>query len=301
MIDKIIALTLERSISRQWFFLGAMTERGVSPEKIFFHRGVAASDMENSYALIAEAAAKDGFPFVKNFQGYENIGVIKQSPAQMAQLWSYAKILESIASGDEAVLVIWDDRVISLPFFFLDGLVTQLCEDEDFMMFQLRLRGEVAYMDLRVLPESEQRLKFGGLFRAFLNPDDPFEPNALTQKGFHGYDETIVFSPPGAAYMLDALRKTPDIDPDIKKLHYFDLNLPQKRVYNSCINIDNWICHYFAPRANERSKTHGIYCPLTLGFDFVEDFNLHGSLTNWVPDDKKEEYEETNQYHLQYI
>ena len=301
MIDRIITLTLEKSISRQWCFLGAMTARGVPTEKIFFHRGTAASDFNNDYALIAEAADRDGYPFVKNFQGYEHIEIIKQSPPQMAQVWSYAKILDIIASGDETVLVTWDDRVVATPFFFLETLIAQLIEAGDFMMFQLRLRGEAFYMKLTELPESERSIKFGSLFRAFLDPNDPFTFDSFTRRGFHGYDETIVFSPAGAAFMLNELRNTSDIDPDIKKMHYFDLNMPQKQVYNRCINIDNWICHYFAPLANKQSKTHGIYCPLELGFDFINDYNLHGSLTDWIPTSKKDQYAESNTYELQYV
>ena len=301
MIDKIIALTLEKSISRQWFYLAAMIMRGVPLEKIFFHRGTAARDFNNDYALIAEAADRDGYPFVKNFQGYEHIEIIKQSPPQMAQVWSYAKILDMIANGDETALVTWDDRILAMPFFYIDALISLLIEEDDFMMFQLRLRGETFYMNLLELPESEREDKFGSIFQAFIEPNEPLNLTSFTRRGFHGYDETIVFSPEGAAFMLNELRDTPDIDPDIKKMHYFDLNLPQKQVYNRCINIDNWICHYFAPLANKQSKTHGIYCPLELGFDFVSDFNLHGSLTNWIPTEKKDQYAESNTYELQYV
>ena len=303
MIDRIIALTLEKSQDRRWFFLGAMTARGVPPEKIYFHAGTAAADLDNDYSRIARAADLDGFPFVRNFQGYQNIGIIKQAPAQMAQVWSYAKILSEIAGGNQITLVIWDDRVLTTPYFFLDNLTDQLEDtDVDFLMLQLRLRGEKFYMPhLLPLEENERRRKFGALFDVMLDVNNPFTFDSLIQRGFHGYDETIIFSPKGAEFMLAEMHKTPDVDPDIKKMYYFDINLPQKQVYNSCINIDNWICHYFAPLAFERSKTDGIYCPLELGFDFVQDMNLHGSLTDWIPDDKLDETPESYEYQIQFI
>ena len=70
MIQRIIALTLERSIQRQWLYIGRMTAQGVPLDLIHFFRGADTKHYQNDYKRIADAAEADGYPFVRQFQGY---------------------------------------------------------------------------------------------------------------------------------------------------------------------------------------------------------------------------------------
>lgn len=279
---KVIALTIEKAVNRCWFYLGGMIKSGVPEEMIAFYRGRTAVEFGEDYDLIAAAAEADGFPFVRYFQGYGDLGIIKQDPAQMCQVWSYADILRTIAEGDENVLVTWDDRILTVPYFFLCDIVNSLEKlEQPFYFFQLRLRGEIDYLRLPEIP-----LEIGdymAFFRAITDPTfAPDYVSMLVQRGFFGYDESIIFSPAGAAWMLQKMREMEAVEDDIKKIRYMDVPLNQKPYYCSNINIDNWICWGLRQETDKAAKDFGIYCPRYQGYDFISDPVPMGSYTNWA-------------------
>ena len=290
MIDQVIGLTLERSIQRQWLYVGRMTAQGVPLEKIWFFRGADAKHYRESYEAIARAAEADGYGFVKFFQGYTDKTVINQTPAQMCQVWSWGKILKHIAEGDKITLVTWDDRYLSVPHAYLEMIVTSLIDMDpgNFHLFQLRLRGLQNCIRLPEPDDGSENYdalvrRNAELFRAFT--DQNYTPNFVdifTRRGYYGYDESIVFSPAGARWMLDAMQKMQDIDPDIKQMEHVDMHAPHFPVYLSRMNIDSYLCWDFRKTAELALKEgKGLYCPRYPGYDFIEDAIPMGSLTQW--------------------
>lgn len=306
VIGKVLSLTIG-SAKRQWSYIGAMVSKGVPPVIIYFVRGKNAKDFENDYTLIAEAAAEDGFPFVKFFQGHGDTGIIRQTPAQMAQVWEFARILRYIAHQDDLCLLTWDDRTLTVPFLMLDSVVSEQIHGKDgygdnFYFFQLRLRGHPDYLQLPKEPAWETHEVHTELFKAFtsLNKDINYA-KVFTKLGMHGYDETIVFSPAGAAWMLEQMHQIEDVDADIKKLSYADVSLSQKPYYSQVINIDNWICWGLKTPVKKAVKDwKGIFRPRYRGFDFVADALSLGSTTGWASD-QSVFYDEANaEMRLQY-
>ena len=239
-----------------------------------------------SFDTIAAVAAEDGFPFVAYFQGHGDTGIIQQSPAQMAQVWSYAQMLRYIAEGDKNVLVTWDDRILTVPFGFLETIVAQLHEEREapFYLFQLRIRGSEEYIRLPKRNYYEDEQIHLWLFQSLTDLSTNINyANTFTLPGLLGYDETIVFSPAGAKWMLECMYALQDIDPDVKKLGYDDIPLSQKHIYNPTINIDNYVCWGLRPFADVAiGENKGLYRPRYPGFDFISDPLALGSLTEWA-------------------
>lgn len=307
MIQKIIALTLERSVARQWIYFARQTAMGIDPEIIYFFRGVDDKRYENVHEIGAAATA-DGYPVVAQFQGYRDNTVINQSPAQMAQIWNWLKILKHIAEQDKLTLVSWDDRYISVPFPFLQLIVDSLVEDPDFYAFQLRLRGIETCIrlpppadDSEAYPNVVKRNR--DLFKAFTNQHhQPDFLDLFVRRGFYGYDETIVFSPRGAKWMYDIMMDLEDIDPDIKKMDHVDMQAPQFETYLSRLNIDSYLCWDFRKHAVTALEDGiGLYCPRYPGYDFIEDSIPLGSLTEWAAEERPDYAIHNKTTELQYI
>lgn len=307
MIGKVLALTIG-NLKRQWSYMGRMTDKGVPREMIHFIRGKRAKDFENDYSLISEAAAADGFKFVRFFQGHGDTGIIRQTPAQMAQVWEFARILRYIANQDEMCLLTWDDRTLTVPFRMLNVIVNEHIHGKDgygenYYLFQLRLRGHQHYLQLPEEPAWETHEVHTDLFKGFTNLNHELNyGKVFTRLGMHGYDETIVFSPAGAAWMLDEMHKIQDIDPEIKKLSYADISLSQKPHYSKVINIDNWICWGLKEAAEKAVKAwKGIYRPRYRGFDFITDALPLGSETGWASEQSVFFDEANSEMKLQYL
>ena len=288
MIDQVLALSLSRSKQRRDLYIGGMAKAGVPYEQIAFARGEDGRDY-TSFDAIAAAAERDGFPFVGYFQGHGDTGIIQQTPAQMAQVWSYAQILRYIANGDKNVLVTWDDRILSVPFGFLETVVGQLHAEREvpFYLFQLRIRGTPEYVRLPERNYYEDEQIHLWLFQSLTNLSVSINyADVFTLPGLLGYDETIVFSPTGARWMLEEMYNIQDIDPEIKRLHYDDIPHVQKPIYNPTLNIDNWICWGLRPAADIAiGQEKGLYRPRYPGFHFIEDPIALGSLTEWASKD----------------
>lgn len=292
MIDKVISLTIPKRINRCWTSLGYHLARGVPQEKITFWMGQTPLVFGNDYTRIADAAEADGFPFVRHFQGYENIVSIQQHPAQMCQVWSYAQILRYIAETQQTCLVLWDDRYIGVPLTFLELIVNEMEADTDapFHCFQLRLRGSDEEIRIsKGIPDSI----FIDLFESFIASRDIMISckNTFTQKGLKGYDESIVFSPTGAEWMLNQMMTIEPVDVDLKKFTYYDIAPEQVPLYAKCINIDSWICWGLRPFVDKAvADGAGIYCPLAEGFNFIDEPLPLGSDTHFLTDQTSKAY-----------
>lgn len=289
MIDKILCLTLNKSQTRRDIYIGRMTAQGVPLESIHFVRGKASSDFRKDYTAIADAAERDGFPFVRYFQNHDDTGMVKQTPAQMAQVWSYAQILRHIASGDETCLVTWDDRYLNTPFEFLEVIIEQLKEGYDFHLFQLRLRGSPEYLRLPPLTFWEEAHVHQQLFGAFTDLKQQLDHASIfTKPGFYGYDETIIFTPAGAKWMLEemySIEPLHGIDLDLYQLKYDEVPHHLKPQYCATLNIDNWICWGLRDAADKASEEGKLHRPRYYGFDFIIDAIPQGSLTGWASEE----------------
>ena len=203
VIERVVALTIEKAVHRQWMYIGGMTGKGVPLADISFYRGRTGAEFGNDYNRVADAADVDGFNFVRCFQGHGDIGIIKQTPAQMCQVWAYASILLDILESKKTTLVTWDDRILTIPYYLLQDIICNLeAQDDQFWMFQLRLRGEPAYLRMPKDDAETDYLIHADQFLAFTNPN--YIPNyteMFTRKGFYGYDESIVFTPGAAGWV----------------------------------------------------------------------------------------------------
>ena len=179
--------------------------------------------------------------------------------------------------------------------------------DKDFYLFQLRLRG---LKDCIRLPEAdhediyEEQVSLNQeLFTAFTQQHyEPDFTSVFTRKGFYGYDETIVFTPHAARWMLDNMQAMQDIDEDLKLMRHRDIPKQQLSVYLSRFNIDSYLCWDFrriAEAAIEEGK--GLYCPRFAGYNFIEDDIPMGSLTHWVSTDRPDAPEINKRSRLKYI
>lgn len=291
MIDKIIALTIPKRINRCWLFTGYNLAKGVPLEKISFWRGEVPITYGDSFNRIADAAEDDGFPFIRYFQGYENITVLKQSPAQMCQLWGYVQILRYIKESGETCLIIWDDRFIATPFSLLDTICQEMEDAGDFYLFQLRLRGENG-KDF-IMKESIDIHIQQEMFDAYIASGDmPISyRKCFTKRGMYGFDETIIFTPKGANWLLDQFFNIEDVDPDLKKHNYFDLLPEHLPLYMKCVNIDSFLNYGLRlniKKAMEEKK--GIYCPRSQGYNFVNEPIAMGSDTGFLTEFVSGEY-----------
>jgi len=296
MLKKIIALTIPKCENRRWCFYGYHIARGVPKDMITYWIGETPLSYDNNFNRIADAAAADGFDFVRYFQGYENLTVLRQTPPQMCQVWSYAQILRHIADSNETSLVIWDDRYLSVPFGLLDILVEQLKDCElPFYLFQLRLRGDID--ELRdphpSLPSHTQK----ELFQAYVGNTDTsiYYKDAFTKLGMMGFDESIIFSPEGAAWMLEQMHLIEDVSPEMKVHTFFDLSFEHLPFYMKCVNIDSYICWGLRPAADAAiADGKGLYCPLMPGINFIDEPIAHGSDTNYLTEYIHESYHTYN-------
>ena len=221
-----------------------------------------------------------------------------QHPAQMCQIWSYAQMLRYVIESDQTCLLLWDDRFIGVPFSLLEMIVEDMRQEPDFYAFQLRIRGSKDQIrDKTVLTDIDNENSmdiYKQLFSAFVATEDRNVnyKKCFTRKGLLGYDESIVWTPQGATWMLQCLNDIVDVEPDIKQLSYFELSDQHIPHYARCINLDNYICWGLRNDADKAIKAgKGIYCPRNIGFNFVDEPLAMGSDTEYLTPHINEEYQ----------
>ena len=291
MIDKIISLTTEKRFNRCWLSMGFHLARGVPKEKLTFWVGETPIHYNNDYNKIADAAEEDGFPFVRYLQGYENLTVINQAPEQMCQFWSYAQILRYISETEQTCLILWDDRFLATPFSLVEIITQQATEVKaPFYMFQLRLRGETEFNDIQ---EQFPDAVSANLFQAFVAHED-VDVDYMTSfvtKGIQGFDESIIFSPTGADWLLQQMLEMEETDPDLKLHSYFDLSEIHLENFMKCVNIDSFIRYALPPLVQKAlAENKGFYCPRASGFNFVAEPLSLGSDTNFLTEHVNDTY-----------
>ena len=313
-IDKHLILTLERSENRHWAVLGGARAMHTPREKIHFIRGHDNKDYDDDMKRIASEAEKDGFPYAHYFaKGLQN-EAISQSASGVAQVWNFSRILRYIALGDETCLVTWDDRIVTLPFYIINK-ITELLQmrDEEFYLWQLRIRmGDSKIREneriCRFYPElvedAEKALNLRDhnfdVFMKTLNDqwDLDYEnfiknhyrqselftsPHSYIdryiQRNMIGYDESIVFSPKGASWLLRQAFDMKDLDHENEDpgIPYWDTVLCRRTCFDSWMGFD--LGDEIAKCVNDGK---GLYCSKQMGYGYVDDWLPMGSSVGWT-------------------
>lgn len=294
MIDKYIILTTPRNLKREYLVYGGTTARGVPPKKIHFFLGRDARDFQNSLAAVAEAAADDGYPFLRQFGVGMQGPWVKQSAGNVALFWNWARILGVIADAGETVMLIWDDRIPTVDWEVLEEGVHDIKSQDNFYLWQLRVRAHVAHCEVLKRPrlewqDVEQNML---LFKEAMRSRHLDFTKKFLQKGLIGYDESMVLSPAGARWLLEQMLKMPTI---VTVSPHFEFAEPPKSDIRECeelniperarLNNDNWLC--WDPTLQENiakaiKDKCGIYTSKRLGYDFVQDWLPRASTVEWA-------------------
>ena len=263
-IDKIIVMTLDRSVNRQWAFMGASAMMNIDPSFIHFAIGKDNLDFDNNMHKVGKAADKDGFSFVVEYaRGMKN-EYAHQTAASVCQVWNYCRILRFLYETNQTALILFDDKMINVDFIGLMTLVGELQSKEsgEFYAAQLMLRGTP---DVLKIPSMTPELRNSLALEAFNGlgfGDTPKEASHMFfQEGMSGYDESIVFSPEGANWFLNCLNLSPDF----------------------YIFLDHFICFampMLAQQAVNRKK--GVFCPSEVAYKFVREIADFKTTTDWA-------------------
>lgn len=321
-IDKHLILTLKRSKNRHYAVRGGALAMQTPKDKIHFVAGHDNLDYDNDMRKVADAAEADGFPYAQCFaKGYKD-DILKQSASGTCQVWNFSRILRYIALGNETCLVTWDDRVTTLPFPFIERITKHLQNrDEEFYFWQLRIRIGDAYNltpnNIRILKtyprligDEKTQQAFNDLmlkdwemfsdtltkrwvsdYAEFINnhymglsmtsPPHKYVEKYLIKNRI-GYDESMVISPQGAAWILLQAMDMEDLDPADDD--------PDAPNYMSAVQrrntFDSWMFVDLEPHVHEAIADHkGIYCPREIGYKYIHDWMPMGSSVEWANED----------------
>ena len=180
-LDKVLLMNLKRRKHKYWFTTGALSMLGYPPDRI---RRFNAHDAQNydDIKSVHNAAVVDGFPIFSEFESSRK--------SLAAWYWTWCAALRQIVESNETVLLMIDDYS-PLPFWRYDrlNLLVENCYriDKSFRMLQLTHT------------------------RFYHEVYDPLNHyNEVLAKGLAGSaDMANVFSPSGAAHLLDICIKSP--------------------------------------------------------------------------------------------
>ncbi len=265
MIDKILVLTLERCVDRQYAWLGASQMRDIPLERVRFVKGQDDKDYD-SMAAIVKAAENNGFPFVEEFAIGTVTDYVQQTPGSVCQVWNYGRILRHISERSEVCLVIHDDKMVNVSFNIINIIINELLsrEAEEFYVCQLAQRGDINEI---ALDQDKDRFEIDristAVFQAIFNHAIVSYEDFFLKKGIAGYDETMVLSPAGAAWILNFLYNSDDF----------------------YIFYDHFIhCRLTTAAAIANQNGKGVYCPALSGYDFVRQIMPMATTTHFAPE-----------------
>lgn len=263
MVDEVIVLTLADSFERHWAWLGASQVRKIPYENISYIKGHAGRDFENMEEVAAFAAA-DGFDFVEEYAIGTVTEYVHQTPASVSQVWNFARILRYISDSTLHCLVLTDDKMLTISFNKLCMLVDELrtCRGKEFFLFQLMRRGDLNELEFVEKDRFEAALFSYDVFDLAFNKEVSGYSDFFLQEGIIGYDESMVLSPAGAAWLLGCLQSSEDF-------HIF---------------YDHFICKGLPKQSKiAGANGKGIYTPAEVGYSFAEQIMPMGTGTHWAP------------------
>lgn len=285
-------MTIPRSLKRQQTVLGGTLAMDVPDAKIHFFKGYDARDFDDNMLRIAEAAADDGYKFLYPFAVGMKSAWIKQSAGNVALFWNWARVMKYVVDSGDTTLLIWDDRIPSVFFDTLEMTLAQLKKKDNFYLWQLRVRGDAQLMKALKRPASEyvdtktQTILFKSAVRS-----GNLNPKELLQPGLLGYDESMVISPAGAAWLLKQM-ETMEVVESVSTAFEFTetqndsiADVDPNPAERARLNNDNWLC--WDPKLQAEIQTalktrKGIWTSKHLGYSFVRDWANFQSDVDWA-------------------
>ena len=246
----VYTLHVLSSNNRRWAFMGSASMQGVPLDRIYFSSSPHLRKYDNNIRLVAKAAAKDGFPYLEGYGKGLKSQYVQQTAGSMGQIWNYCRIFRHIAQTGVPALVIHDDRMITLNWHIFKQVIEYLNNKGEFKLFQLRLRTGQP----KTIPEQIQNND--------LSEFDKDNPLNHIISGLKGYEESMVITPAGANFILDALAS------NMGDYYFFDDFIHRK------------LCELSIGIA-------GIYCSAKEEYAFVRESLEFSSITDWAHKDSE--------------
>ena len=282
-ITKIIPLTMQNSIDRQWAFKAGMKAQGVPEDDIFFFAGHAGKDYKDNMLRVARAAADDGFAWIYAYAREAKTEYCEQTAASVSQVWNVARFLRWLVNQEETetVLFSWDDKVLNLPYGILSYIVLELQAEGNFYLLQLQIRDEFENIPYEPPARKEAFFIDKIYYEAIIHNTIDSYKNLFLKDGMLGYDESFVITPTGAYWMLQQLSEIDDF----------------------YIFFDHCLAEAF-PKLAEKAITDynaGIYCPKSPGFNFIHEPFKFGTGTDWAHEESEHYQSSREKSEIQFI
>ena len=267
IIDKVIIQTIERNADRHQRVLGAAAMMKIPDDRLLFSIGQDNLDFDDDMERITEAAKADGFEWASEYALGTKTEHVQQTPATACQAWNFGRNLQYIIDNNLTALILWDDKMIAVSWSKLNRVLQSIhnIPTHEFYAAQLVIRGHEDEVILEPVTNTERKEQSLRLFHAITNGLSIEDYGSIFfTRGFAGYDESIVFSPVGAQWMLNLLASSTEFYTFVD--HFIKIEMP-----------------YHAEKANKMGK--GVYCPAEIGYQFVREIQKMGTTTDWAHED----------------
>ena len=179
-LEQVVYSNLDRHPERNWYMLGMLTGMGASLDQIVRLRAKDALEYQD-VASISEAAISDGFDFFDRYLAEEH-------KTNLAWFWTYCRSLRYIIESKKTTLLMIDDFTLRQTFWKIRDLVGSIEEPLKILQIECWFPHEVDGMNFyKLVPPRHMRNYNNDLFRGLWGAGD----------------SCIVYSPEGAALMLD--------------------------------------------------------------------------------------------------
>ena len=121
MIDKVYVLNLPHRADRRWYTMGHLHTIGVHPNRVCIYEAKYGKDYESIDAIM-EAAKADGFDFPDPDEDIHK--------TRFSYRWNWCRMLRDIIASGEMVLILIDDRMITIDWDLLNWCVRDLVENQ---------------------------------------------------------------------------------------------------------------------------------------------------------------------------
>ena len=165
MIDKVYVLNLPHRADRRWYTLGHLHTIGVHPNQVCIYEAKYGEDYESMDAIM-EAARADGFDFPDTDEEIHT--------TRFSYRWNWCRMLRDIIASGEIVLILLDDRMITIDWDLLKWCVRDLVENHP--PFKVLQMGWWHCFDSQADAEHSNSKKLEVV-------------NGLAGKGFFGYGD----------------------------------------------------------------------------------------------------------------
>ena len=260
----VCVLHVLSSNNRRWAFMGSASMQGVPLDRIYFSSSPHLGRYENNIRLVAQAASRDGFPYLEGYGKGLKSQYVQQTAGSMGQIWNYCRIFRHISQTGQTALVIHDDRMLSMNWHIFKKCVEHLDNKGEFKLFQLRQRTGQPHTIQEQIQNND------------LSEFDEDNPLNHIISGLKGYEESMVVIPLGAKFILDALASNMD------NYFFFD-DFIHRKLCELAIGIP------------------GIYCSAKEEYAFVRESLEFASTTDWAHKDSDYYEHSKTQSEIQFL